>query len=151
MYIRNLRLFSNKVIPQDSLFVVCESYKELEDSVEETISTMKHSDSHSLVFMSNIEDFKYQWEANQAVYKFLKAVKPEHVMCSGQRGVGLAVASVAPLLDILTDVVYNGGYYVASHDGQFIEVGYDNCYATILSQYFIFKASLGGNTNANIA
>lgn len=108
---------------------------------------MKTTGSRSLVFMSNIEDFKYQWKANKNVYDFLKSVNPEHVICSGQRGVGLAVASIAPLLNILTDVVYNGGYYMASHDGQFIKVGQDNCYATILSQHFIFKAYLGGKTN----
>lgn len=150
MYIRNLRLFNEKIIPQESLFIICESSDELKENVEETKATMKASGSRSLVFMSNIEDFKHQWKANKNVYSFLKSVNPEHVICSGQRGVGLAVASIAPLLNILTDVVYTGGYYMASHDGQYVEVGQDNCYATILAQHFIFKASLGGNTNATI-
>lgn len=140
---KHLKMTTSGKIPVKAAYCVVDSYNALAENVGNVLEEMHEMNTHTVVFMSRPEEYKEQWKANKAVYRLLVALSPSKVYCTGQRGVGLAVAAIAPLMGIETEVVYNGSYKLASYGEEFVEAGKEACYAAILTQHTIFKASLG--------
>lgn len=141
---KHLKMTTSGKLPVKAAYCVADSYTGLEYTIDRLIEEMNEMKTSNIVFMSRPDEYKNQWKANKAVYSLLEKIKPERVYCTGQRGIGLAVAAVAPLISIDTEVVYNGSYKLASYGEEFVEAGKEACYAAILTQHVIFKASLGG-------
>ena len=139
---KHLKMTTSGKLPVKAAYCVVDSYTGLEHTIDRLIEEMNEMKTSDIVFMSRADDFKNQYNSNKAVYSLLKQLSPSKVYCTGQRGVGLAVAAVAPLLGIETEVVYNGSYKMASYGEEFVEAGKEVCYAAILTQHIIFKASL---------
>ena len=142
---KHLKMTTSGKIPVKAAYCVVDTHEALAENVGHVLEEMHETKSSTVVFMSRPEEYKDQWAANKSVYRMLQALSPSKVYCTGQRGIGLAVAAIAPLMGIETEVVYNGSYKLASYGEEFVEAGKEACYAAILTQHIIFKASLGDN------